>query len=104
MTRSNVGREQGPPGRVGVCRGVGQRGLLTSGTQNPNGNLVQRNNSPTGWIDDDLWNPGPGSIGSAHAVSSDAAPRTRIEALHATVEEVTGQPVEQPAPRKIGFY
>lgn len=54
-------------------------------------------------FDDDLWNPGPGMVGAAHYVSAEPPEQDIVERLHAVVEEVTGQPVEQPS-RKIGFY
>jgi hypothetical protein len=50
----------------------------------------------------EFWTPW--ATGSAHAISDRTPEESVIDQLHKVIEEVTGKPVEQPAPRKIGFY
>lgn len=50
------------------------------------------------------YEPTPWSMGSAHAVSSDAEPADEaIRLLHEAVLKVTGKPVEPPVRPRIGF-
>jgi hypothetical protein len=54
--------------------------------------------------DDYYYSPGPGQLGSAHAVSADAdAEDEAIRLLHEAVKEVTGKAVEAPVKPRIGF-
>jgi hypothetical protein len=54
--------------------------------------------------DDYYYSPGPGQLGSAHAVSADSdSQEEAVRLLHEAVKEVTGKAVEAPAKPRIGF-
>lgn len=46
-----------------------------------------------------------GTLGAAHAIANEL-PETdgAVQALRRVVEEITGKPLEEPPPRRIGFY
>jgi len=54
--------------------------------------------------DDYYYSPGPGQLGSAHAVSAEVDNEDEaVRLLHEAVKEVTGKAVEAPAKPRIGF-
>lgn len=46
-----------------------------------------------------------GAMGAAHTIANEPpATDDAVQALRRTVEEITGKPLEEPPPRRIGFY
>jgi len=46
----------------------------------------------------------PWGFGSLQTLTDTEPEYDVVAELHAVIEEVTGEPVESPAPRRIGFY